>query len=161
MSTALSDFAVRWNHSMVDAVTKSGGVVHGDLSDLLLPTSVTEDSVEELAPAELLSAAADALAGLRPLINTRRRKLVKLQTRLGADEFVQLDTTRQWSDPADDVGTAVAKVVAAVRLAIDLQRRYRRLAGLEDDKPAAESPLSTAVQRATRRGRRTLRRLLP
>ena len=161
ISPALSDFATQWNNSMVDAVTKSGGVVHGDLSDLLLPTPVTKESVEEPAPAELLSAASDALAGLKPFIDVRRRKLEKLQNSMGTEDTVDSVPATPRPDPADDVGAAVAEVVAAVRLAIDLQQRYRTLAGLDDDQPSAESRLSTTVQRATRRGRRVLRRLLP
>ena len=134
MTTALADFAAHWNATIIEAVVGSRGHVYGDLADLDVKPPATVETVEPPATADLLAAAADALAGLEKLIEVRRRKVAALRSghaEPGDDEDPTATEPERavstWEAAPDPVAAAVADIVATARRAADLRLQLRRL----------------------------------
>lgn len=177
MTEALNDFATDWNAKTVSAITATGGRVYGDLSDLDLLPGPTVEVIEELPRVDLLTAAADAMVGLRQLIDLRMRRLEKVKTDLASgrrndDRDDEPETyaaprrpkrrayTRSWRDHPDPVAAAAADVAAAIKEAVDVRLQRRRLAGFDDSVAMKPGPaLTVAWRRAKRLRRRTINRL--
>jgi len=141
LTRELAQFAARWNATMVEAITATGGRIHGDLADLEVAPASTVDELQPPPQKELLAAAADAVAGLEQLIETRTRKLESARSRRGghdagdedeperyaAEGGDRSDVKDAWESHPDPVAAAVADVISLARRAADLRTQRRRL----------------------------------
>lgn len=152
----LADFAARWNASMATAITGSGAKVHGDLSDLDVAADATAATIRPPAAADLLAAAADAMAGLEHLVELAPEEVAgpdyeQLEVPGPDLGIVRRSADARWASEADPVRTAVADVTDLARRAAELRRRRR---------PLPDAPASSASRRgAAGRARSALARL--
>ena len=107
---------------MADSIARHRCRVIGELTDLdVEPTTV--ESLEPPAPDEVLAAAADAVNGLRELIQQRA---------IGSPpeaEPVKPVSPDDWNTAPGPIDAAVDDIVTLVREAIELRRRRQRVGG--------------------------------
>jgi hypothetical protein len=123
------DFGLGWNLRTRAAIDSSGAQVTGDLDDL--PTSASErhrsavdDAQQPPTDRELLDAAADAVEGMRALVERRARRAAKRGLDVEPASAGAAPTgPRGRSD--DPVAAAVAHVADLCREAMELRRRNR------------------------------------
>jgi len=141
MTRGLAQFAAGWNATMTEAITATGDRVYGDLADLAVAPTETVEHLQPPSQDDLLAAAADAVAGLQQLSETRARKLESLRSEgrrrdrddedepehFSPDTVGSADLGRAWLSQPEPVAAAITDVTSLARHAAELRSQRRRL----------------------------------